>query len=269
MIKKKTGDNRIYETVSAAGADGPPLRSQLQACRTAAEKRHVLHVALADFYPMVGFFVAYLLWFYAIEHMNRLHYTVIHTALDDRIPFVPAFVIPYYLWFFYVAAAVIYLYFKDRETYHRTASLLSIGMAAFLVVSTLWPNIQYMRPQEFVQNDLFTRLVQQIYRADTPSNLCPSIHVYNSIGVAFGILRSRCKTLQKPGIRIGSIVLSTLICLSTVFIKQHSVFDVTWACIMAAAVYLLCFRWGFTFAGRYDENGNLITARKRQRQLIN
>ncbi|WP_165443973.1 phosphatase PAP2 family protein [Lachnoclostridium sp. Marseille-P6806] len=218
---------------------------------------------------MVIFFSVYLAWFFIIEHMNRLHYTVIHTALDDYIPFVEVFVIPYYLWFFYVTGAVIVLYFTDREMYHRTASLLCIGMTAFLLVSTLWSNIQYMRPSEFARDNLFTRMVGNIYRVDTPSNLCPSIHVYNSIGVAFGILGSRSKKLRSHAVRAGSVVLSAAISLSTMFIKQHSVFDVLCACAMAAGAYVLCFRWGFTFAGRYNMQGTLVRRRRRrQRQLI-
>lgn len=237
--------------------------------RSAARKLRRAAQAMQDFIPMLIFFSVYLAWFFIIEHMNRLHYTVIHTALDDYIPFVEVFVIPYYLWFFYVTGAVIVLYFTDREMYHRTASLLCIGMTAFLVVSTLWPNIQYMRPAEFVRDNIFTRMVGNIYRVDTPSNLCPSIHVYNSIGVAFGILGSRSRKLRARAVRAGSVALSAAISLSTMFIKQHSVFDVLCACAMAAGAYVLCFRWGFTFAGRYDMQGTLVRRRRRrQRQLI-
>lgn len=39
--------------------------------------------------PMFCYMIAYMISFMLIEHWNRLHYTVIHTAVDDVIPFVP------------------------------------------------------------------------------------------------------------------------------------------------------------------------------------
>ena len=52
--------------------------------------------------PVVVYMIIYLTGFTLIEHWNRLHYTVIHNAADDLIPFVPVFVIPYLLWFPYI-----------------------------------------------------------------------------------------------------------------------------------------------------------------------
>ena len=43
------------------------------------------------------------------------HFHVIHTALDDRIPFCEYFIVPYLLWFGYVAWAVGYFYFKNKD----------------------------------------------------------------------------------------------------------------------------------------------------------
>ena len=42
--------------------------------------------------PMFCYMIFYLISFSLIEQWNRLHYTVIHTAVDDVIPFCPAFV---------------------------------------------------------------------------------------------------------------------------------------------------------------------------------
>ena len=44
------------------------------------------------------------------------------------------------------------------------------------------------------------------------------------------------------GIRIGSFILCVSIIMSTMFIKQHSVFDVATAFIMAAVMYGLVYR---------------------------
>ena len=81
-----------------------------------------------------------------------------------------------------------------------------------------------------------------IYRADTPTNLWPSIHVYNSLGCHFAIAKSK-HFAQHKGIRFGSFVLCVSIILSTMFTKQHSAFDVMTAFVMASVMYLLVYRF--------------------------
>ena len=80
-----------------------------------------------------------------------------------------------------------------------------------------------------------------LYQRDTSTNVFPSIHVYNSV-VAF-IAINRCKALRKRKvIRAGAFILSTLIVLATVFLKQHSVVDVLGAFAMNAVLYVLIYR---------------------------
>ena len=43
------------------------------------------------------------------------NYHIMHSSLDDMIPFNEYFVIPYLLWFAYVTAAIAYLFFKNKE----------------------------------------------------------------------------------------------------------------------------------------------------------
>ena len=164
-------------------------------------------------------------WFAWLEKNITGHYRIIHMAADDYIPFCEVFVIPYFLWFAYVSAVVIYFFFKNKEDYYRTCIFLFTGMTIFLIVSTLWPNGQHLRPAVMPRDNIFTRMVAALYRTDTPTNLWPSIHVYNSLGAHFAIIRSKCFE-KKKGIRIGSLILASSIIMATMFIKQHSVFDV-------------------------------------------
>ena len=50
-------------------------------------------------------FAIYLPWFGHLEKTVTTHFHVIHTALDDYIPFCEYFIIPYLLWFGYVGWA--------------------------------------------------------------------------------------------------------------------------------------------------------------------
>lgn len=52
-------------------------------------------------------------------------------AIDDSIPFIEYFVIPYFLWFGYVAAAVAYFFFKNKHDFYRLCGFLAAGMTIF------------------------------------------------------------------------------------------------------------------------------------------
>ncbi len=117
----------------------------------------------------------YMIWFGHLERTVK-HYKLIHVALDDHIPFCPVSIVPYLLWFLYVAVTVMYFFFKDKDDYFKCCTFLFTGMTVFLLVSTLWPNGHNLRPFILPRDNIFTKLVACIYRADTPTNLWPSIH---------------------------------------------------------------------------------------------
>ena len=76
---------------------------------------------------------------------------------------------------------------------------------------------------------------------DTPTNILPSIHVFNSLAIHKAIVS--CQRLKKHrGIQIASWILTILIVLSTMFLKQHSVIDVCLGITMAVAGSLLFYR---------------------------
>lgn len=92
----------------------------------------------------------YLPWFFWLESRANLPYHVIHVWLDDKIPFVEYFIVPYLLWFVYVAAVFLYLFFKGtKQEFYRYCAFLFTGMTLFLVISTLYPNGHLLRPTEF------------------------------------------------------------------------------------------------------------------------
>lgn len=178
----------------------------------------------------------YFPWFAYLEQTVTSHFNVIHMAVDDYIPFLEIFIIPYMLWFVYVSGFILYFFFKEKQDYYKLCAFLFTGMTVFLIISTLYPNGHYLRPHTFTRNNIFTAMVQWLYRADTPTNLFPSIHVYNSLGIHFAICNSECFR-NKKRIKAASFILMTSIILATVFLKQHSVFDVITAFVMAALMY--------------------------------
>ncbi len=192
--------------------------------------------------PLLVYSAIYLSWFFYLENTVTTHYQVIHMEIDNHIPFCEIFVIPYFLWFAYVAAEVVYFLFTSKEDYYKTCIFLAVGMTIFLIVSTLWPNGHHLRPVTMPRDNIFTQMIRGLYQTDTATNLWPSIHVYNSIGAHLAIANSK-RFANKKWIRIASLILSVSIILSTVFIKQHSVFDMLTAFVMAAVMYMLVYRF--------------------------
>ena len=71
----------------------------------------------------------YLPWFSYLEKTVTRDYYVIHTALDDLIPFSEYFIVPYLLWFVYVAGTILFFFFKKTplgEHFHYKKHLLSL-----------------------------------------------------------------------------------------------------------------------------------------------
>lgn len=191
--------------------------------------------------PLLIFLVFYLSGFAFIEHMNTSDFTIIHMAIDDKIPFCEFFIIPYFLWFFYMAIVIIFLYFNDIKDYYKNFLFLAIGMTIFLMVSAIFPNGHELRPEVMPRDNIFTSLVSYLYTIDTPTNILPSIHVYNSIGAHLGIATN--KTLCKHKIiPICSSILCISIILATVFLKQHSMVDLISGCILGLIVYILIYK---------------------------
>ena len=151
-------------------------------------------------------------------------------------PFIEIFIIPYLLWFVYVSGTVLYFFFTDKQGFYRICTLLITGMTLFLIICTIFPNGLNLRPSTFARDNIFVDLVRFIYRADTSTNVLPSLHVYNSIGCYIAIRNSQ-KLRQYKWVQNGSLVLTVSIVLSTMFLKQHSVVDVIAAIVMIYFIY--------------------------------
>lgn len=208
---------------------------------------------------ILSYFIIYLLWFKYVETTVTSHFHVIHTALDDMIPFCEIFVIPYFLWFAYVAWGVIFFALDNKRDFYRLCAFLFTGMTIFLLISTLYPNGHYLRPYVFERDNIFTRLCAFLYSTDTATNLFPSIHVYNSVGIHAAICKSERFGNDKK-VKIASFILMLSIILSTMFIKQHSTFDVLTALLLCSIMYRIVYP---TDARRLSQKN----ARKLQKRL--
>lgn len=199
------------------------------------------------------YFPVYMLWFSYLEKTVTTRFHVIHVALDDYIPFCEYFIIPYFLWFAYVAFGFIYMALNNRSDFYKLCGFLYTGMTVFLIISTVYPNGHFLRPAYFTHHNLCTMLCEFLYSTDTATNLFPSIHVYNSIGIHLAISHNE-KLRENKTLQLLSFVLMVSIILATMFLKQHSVFDVVTAFLLAYVMYLLIYRKGFSFSTEPDKS---------------
>lgn len=194
---------------------------------------------------VLSYLLLYLVWFFYLENLPNVVYHNIHIRLDDFVPFNEWFIIPYLLWFVYCSGAVLYFFFTSKEDYYKCTAFLFIGMSICLIIYGIWPTSQTLRPTTFEHNNIATSLVGFIYSMDTPTNICPSIHVYNSIGVHIAVLQSK-QLRENKLIRYGSLILAVSICLSTVFLKQHSVFDGICAILLSSVMYVVVYKINYS-----------------------
>ena len=187
-----------------------------------------------------GYILLYFPYFFWLESVVTDNYKIMHVALDDMIPFCEYFIIPYIIWFFYVSGAVLYFFLTSKPDYYRLCAFLFIGMTISMLICTIYPNGTDLRVEVDPDKSIFCYLVQKIHDSDTPANVFPSIHVYNSLGVHISVMNSeRLKNCK--WVRRCSFIIMVAICLSTVFLKQHSVVDVTGAMVLAYVMYLFVY----------------------------
>lgn len=167
----------------------------------------------------------------------------VHTIIDEYIPFCRFFIIPYYFWFFYVTGTILWIGIikPQDEEYKRLIFNLGAGMIMFLIICLIYPNGHHLRPVVPVR-DVFSQAVRYLYSIDTPTNILPSLHVYNSVACSIALYRAASKENKKMS-RIIVTIISVLIILSTMLLKQHSVVDVILALILSEVTHHFIYRY--------------------------
>lgn len=189
--------------------------------------------------PVYG--LLYMLAFRYLEQRNVKPH-IIHMKIDDYIPFCEYFIVPYLLWFAFIAAAVAYFAFinKNKSEYYQLIFTLGVGMTLFLIISYVYPNGQDLRPA-LTGDGVFIRLVRHLYRIDTPTNILPSIHVFNSVACCTAIFR-HAEFQKHRALLGGTLLLTILIVMATVFLKQHTLLDVVAAFLLNIFCYQMFYK---------------------------
>ena len=189
---------------------------------------------------LLSYAFIYLPWFMYLERTVTRDYHIMHASLDDLIPFNEYFIIPYLLWFLYVAGTLVFFLFRSKEDYYKMCTFLFSGMTLSLIICTFFHNGTDFRPVIDPNKNIFSAAVAALCKTDTCTNVFPSIHVYNAVGTHIAISRSQILAKYRF-LRLGSLLLTISICLATMFLKQHSIIDVCGAFLMAYAIHYLVY----------------------------
>jgi len=169
----------------------------------------------------VGYFLLYFLTENLIPYEKC---QPIHSRLDDMIPFCEFFVVPYVGWYLLIVVTLVYFALYNVKGFRSFQIFILVTQVAAMDIYIIFPNRQDLRPDlnELGRSNVFTELVSLLYTADTSTNVCPSLHVAYSIGIASAWLKEKNVS---PYFKAFIVIFCVLVCLSTAFIKQHSVLD--------------------------------------------
>ena len=173
---------------------------------------------------LLGGWIVYFALYFLTENLipvTKCH--EVHSRLDDLIPFNEYFVIIYCIWFALVFGYLLFYLLYDVERFRQLQCFIMVTQAVAMAVYIIWPSIQLLRPEVFPRDNFFTRVLSFIYAFDTPTGVCPSLHVGYSLGILSVCLKDdHASAAWKACV----FVLTVLIAISTAFVKQHSVVDI-------------------------------------------
>lgn len=172
---------------------------------------------------------------YFITKLFQNNPVYLNNAIDDRIPFIPSFVIFYVMWYLFLILIPLLILKYNKKVFDKYIVVSILYAILEGIIFILFPTT--MNRQPLVVTDISTWVVDIIYRVDMPvCNLFPSAHCAFSILFIISILV--VKEVKKE-YKILIIISSLLIILSTLFIKQHVVIDVLGALLIVPIYYIL------------------------------
>jgi len=172
---------------------------------------------------------------YALIKHFQFDYNTFNFAIDSKIPLIPPFIIIYNMFYPFLFFTFYYLYKKDSKTYDKAIIAGTLGYIICNIIFLCYP-VEMIRPDlSDINTDRLSFFILNLtYKLDQPAINCfPSIHCLFCFQTIYSVIKS-----DKIPIKNKTIItlLSITIILSIFFVKQHYVFDM----IAAAVVALIC-----------------------------
>ncbi len=171
---------------------------------------------------LLGWVAYFVLYFLTENLIPAERCTPVHCWVDDIIPFCEAFLIPYVFWYVLIVASLLYFLLYDVDSFKKLQTYIIITQICAMIIYILLPTRQDLRPEIFPRDNFLTDMLAFLYAFDTNTGVCPSLHCAYSFGIASVWLK---KKDASGWLRATIAVVCFIICISTMFIKQHSFLD--------------------------------------------
>lgn len=153
--------------------------------------------------------------------LPRLTPHILTGPLDARIPFSPPWVTIYFLSYPFWIGSAFWILLESRSKAYRVCSAYVLAMLLSAGIFLIFPGT--MERPEITGRGIFDAWMRLLYQADSPTNLCPSLHVLITYFCWRGMMGCR----KIPGwYKASSFVFFLCVCCSVLFIKQHALIDV-------------------------------------------
>lgn len=173
-------------------------------------------------------------FFYFLAKLTFIEPFLLTSSLDNKLPLMPFFIYFYVLWYLMLFIIPYILYLKKKNLFYHYVTVFVVCILIATIVFFFFPTT--IVRGEIEVNSLTTFLLNFIYFTDTPAlNCLPSMHC----AFCFGFIYYSFKIDIKWYYKILINILSILIILSTLLIKQHVIWDVLVALILVVVVIIV------------------------------
>ena len=152
---------------------------------------------------------------------NWTHYSPA-LLIDDYIPFIAVFIIPYVLCYAHWATNLVLSAHTGEKRFKAFSTAVIISQIICGILFLVYPTT-INRPEIGHLDGIVGFLMNFIYSSDTPVNLFPSMHCLFSWFCWIAV--RNCKNVPK-WYQIASFLFGIVVCMSTVAIKQHFFVDI-------------------------------------------
>lgn len=191
--------------------------------------------------PFLIYIMLYLVVFYLIRFIKPAKYYYPYTPFDFKIPYIRFFVVPYLSWLGWVPFISIYTLFHNEHLYKKISHMMMISMTLYTIISLILPTALFLRPTFLNCKDIFCQLTVFLYGLTPETYVFPSLHVFHSLVAFYAILHGKGKLVQNRYFKVFGFIWTILICLSTVFVRQHSIIDMFGGIFLFITI-LQCFK---------------------------
>ena len=172
--------------------------------------------------------------FYLLAKLTPIDSFLLTSSIDNKIPLIEEFIYPYIGWYLMLFIVPYIIYCKNKEKFYEYVTIFMGCVIVSSIIFFLFPTT--IVRGDILVNDVTTFILKFIYLTDTPAlNCLPSMHC----AICFVFIYSCLNLDLKWYYKLLIIILSLLVIVSTLFIKQHVIWDVLGAFILVIVVIVL------------------------------